>query len=54
MAAHPYAESVAKAAHRRVYASTDFFGAGDAHTAFKYVAAIEAGHVLKPLKAFAP
>jgi hypothetical protein len=49
-----YGASVAKAAHRIVYASTDLFGAGDTHTALKYVGAIEKGKVLPPLKSFEP
>jgi hypothetical protein len=49
-----YGANVARAANKRVYASTDLFGAGDTHTALKYVGAIERGNVLKPLKRFDP
>jgi hypothetical protein len=49
-----YGANVARTAKKRVYASTDLFGAGDTHTALKYVGAIEKGKVLKPLKSFSP
>jgi hypothetical protein len=54
MGSHDYAANVAKAAGKRVFASTDLFGAGNAETGLKYVRAIEKGHVLKPLKSFDP
>jgi len=49
-----YGNSVAKATGKRVFASTDLFGAGDSTTVLKHVRAIEKGHVLKPLKSFDP
>ncbi|HWO36220.1 MAG TPA: hypothetical protein VNO32_46105 [Candidatus Acidoferrum sp.] len=49
-----YAENVAKASGKKVFASTDLFAAGNAETGLKYVRAIEEGRVLKPLKSFGP
>jgi hypothetical protein len=52
--AHSYAGLVASATGKRVFASTQSFGAGDAKTAMKHVQAIESGHVLSPMKRFKP
>jgi hypothetical protein len=49
-----YAKLVADATGRPVYASESLFAAGNADTAVKYVRAIEAGKVPRPMKKFGP
>jgi len=54
MGSQHYAENVAKAAGRPVFAATDEIGAGNSTTAIKYVQSIEAHHPKKPMKRFKP
>ena len=49
-----YAQLVADASNRDVYASTSLFAAGNSENALRYVLAIEAGRVPAPMKKFAP
>jgi hypothetical protein len=47
-----YAQQVAAATGRQVYAATDSFGAGNSTTVLKHVHLIEHGHTKAPLKSF--
>ena len=49
-----YAKLVAEATGKPVFASESLFAAGNADTAVKYVLAIEAGRVPRPMKKFGP